>query len=167
MGSRLARRPPDHLDAAVNEKRRRPPEPHISLFRPDRPGVRKVLGDLEAEIMEIVWARPRDRGTAVRDVFEILQRRRPVAYTTIMTTMARLARKKLLRAEKRGQTYFYVPTVTENEFVSGFVGRILENLLVSFTGAAVERLRALRDPRTAARARRLLTRITRRRRTEE
>ena len=33
-------------------------EPDISVFRPDRPGVRKVLGDLEAEIMELIWARP-------------------------------------------------------------------------------------------------------------
>ena len=27
-------------------------EPEITQFRPDRPGIRKVLGDLEAEIHE-------------------------------------------------------------------------------------------------------------------
>jgi len=42
-------------------------EPDISVFRPDRPGIRKVLGDLEAEIMELIWARPVDQGTTVRD----------------------------------------------------------------------------------------------------
>lgn len=31
-------------------------EPEITVFRPDRPGIRKVLGDLEAEIMEVIWA---------------------------------------------------------------------------------------------------------------
>lgn len=31
-------------------------EPDITVYRPDRPGIRKVLGDLEAEIMEFVWA---------------------------------------------------------------------------------------------------------------
>lgn len=33
-------------------------EPAISVFHPDRPGIRKVLGDLEAEIMELIWSRP-------------------------------------------------------------------------------------------------------------
>lgn len=29
-------------------------EPEITSFRIDRPGIRKVLGDLEAEIMEVM-----------------------------------------------------------------------------------------------------------------
>ena len=47
-------------------------EPDISVVRPDRPGIRKVLGDLEADIMELIWARPLNQGTTVRDVFEVL-----------------------------------------------------------------------------------------------
>ena len=62
-------------------------EPDISVFRPDRPGIRKVLGDLEAEIMELIWARPTGQGTTVREVFEVLYERRRVAYTTAMNTM--------------------------------------------------------------------------------
>ena len=31
-----------------------------------------LLGDLEAEVMELIWSRPPDQGTTVRDVFEIL-----------------------------------------------------------------------------------------------
>lgn len=151
----------------MRSHKRQSDQPEISVFRPDRRGVRKVLGNLEAEIMEIVWARPPDQGAAVRDVFAVLHRRRPVAYTTVMTTMARLAKKRLLRAEKHGQAYVYFPMVSEEEFVSGFVGRILENLLVSFSGATIERLRALADPRAAARARRLLAKLARRRRAEE
>jgi len=124
--------------------------PDISVFWPDRPGIRKVLGALEAEIMELVWARPTDQGTTVRDIFEILHERRRIAYTTVMNTMARLAKKQLLRVEKRDQAYVYYPEVTQQEFVSRFVGRILENLLVSFSGATLESLNALPDPQTAA-----------------
>ncbi|MGH2588960.1 MAG: BlaI/MecI/CopY family transcriptional regulator, partial [Dehalococcoidia bacterium] len=69
--------------------------PEISVFRPDRPGIRSVLGDLEAEIMEFIWARPAGEGTTVRDVFEVLYERRRIAYTTVMNTMARLAKKNL------------------------------------------------------------------------
>lgn len=142
------------------------PEPDITVFRPDRPGIRKVLGDLEAEIMELVWARPTDQGTTVRDVFEVLYERRRSAYTTVMSTMARLARKHLLRVEKTDQAYVYYPNFSRDEFVSRFVGRILENLLVGFTDVTVASLQQLSDPRAAERARALLDEITRRR-TEE
>ena len=139
-------------------------EPEINVFRPDRPGIRKVLGDLEAEIMEVVWQHPRDEGTTVRDVFEVLYERRRTAYTTVMNTMTRLARKNLLTVEKRGQAYIYRPKLTEQEFISRFVGRVLEDLLVSFAGPTLESIGALSDPEAAARARALLDEIARRRR---
>lgn len=142
-------------------------EPDITVFRPSRPGIRKVLGDLEAEIMELVWARPAGEGTTVRDVFEALYRRRRIAYTTVMSTMARLARKNLLRADKHGQAYVYYPKFTAEEFASRIVGRILENLLVGFAGTTIEGLQAIHDPKVAARARQLLDEIARRRRAEE
>src|SRR5438477_12695376 len=142
-------------------------DPDISVFRPDRPGIRKVLGDLEAEIMELVWERPTGQGTTVRDVFESLYERRRIAYTTVMTTMARLAKKHLLRAEKVDQAYVYYPAFSQEEFVSRFVGRILENLLVGFSGPTLQHLGALADPRVAARARQALDDIPRRRAAEE
>ncbi len=146
-------------------------EPEISVFRTARPGIRKMLGDLEAEIMEVVWARPPGQGTTVRDVFELLyeQRRRAkdtIAYTTVMNTMARMARKHLLRVEKDDQAYVYYPTLSREQFVARFVGRILEDLLVSFSGPTMETLRGLSEPGAAARARELLDEIARRRAAE-
>jgi len=148
-------------------------EPDISVFRPDRPGIRKVLGDLEAEIMELIWARPVGQGTTVRDIFETLYERRlsdkraRIAYTTVMNTMTRLAKKKLLRVEKQDQAYIYYPNFTQQEFVSRFVGRILENLLINFSGATLEQLDTLPDQQAAAQARQMLDEITRRRALEE
>ena len=148
-------------------------EPDISVFRPDRPGIRTVLGDLEAEIMELVWSRPEGSGTTVRDVFEILyerrmsDERRRISYTTVMNTMARLAKKNLLRVEKRDQAYIYFPNLTKPEFVSRFVGRILENLYANFSGATLEGLEALPDQETATRVRQQLDEIARRRALEE
>ena len=142
-------------------------EPDISVFRPDRPGIRKVLGDLEAEIMELIWARPPGQGTLVREVFEILYERRRIAYTTVMNTMTRLAKKRLLRVEKHDQAYVYYPNFTQQEFVSRFVGRILEDLFVNFSGATLEGLRALQDHEAATHAHQLLDEIVRRRAEEE
>jgi len=126
-----------------------------------------VLGDLEAEIMELVWARPVEQGTTVREIFEILYERRRIAYTTVMNTMTRLARKNLLRVEKKDQAYVYYPNFTQQEFISRFVGRILEDLFVNFSGATLEGVSALPDQETAARARALLDEIARRRAAEE
>lgn len=142
-------------------------EPDISIFRPDRPGIRKVLGDLEAEIMEIVWARPAIQDTMVREVFEILYDRRRIAYTTVMNTMTRLAKKNLLRVEKDDQAYVYYPVFTQQEFVSRFVSRILEDLFVNFSGATFESLNSLRNPQTAAKIRLLLDDIAHQRKLEE
>src|SRR6266436_6402711 len=148
-------------------------EPDISVFRPDRPGIRKVLGDLEAEIMELVWSRPEGSGTTVRDVFEILyerrlsDERRRIAYTTVMNTMTRLAKKRLLRVEKQDQAYVYYPNFTQQEFVSRFIERILEDLFVNFSGATLESLGKLPDQEAAAHAYELLDEITRRRAEEE
>src|SRR6266566_4084860 len=77
----------------VDEQRSKPvtAEPEISVFRSDRPGIRKVLGDLEAEIMEVLWERPINQGTTVREMFEVLYERRHMAYTTVMSTMTRMA----------------------------------------------------------------------------
>lgn len=141
-------------------------EPEINVVRLDRPGIRKVLGDLEAEIMELIWTRPAGAGTTVRVVVEALHERRHLAYTSVMTTMARLARKNLLRVVKDDQAYLYYPTVTREEFISRFVGRVLEDLLASFAGSTMSGLAALPDPAAAARARALLDEIARRREEE-
>ena len=147
--------------------------PNINVFRSDRPGIRKVLGDLEAEIMECIWARPAGQGTIVREVFETLYERRQaenrprIAYTTVMNTMTRLAKKNLLRVEKQDLVYVYYPNFTKQEFISRFVGRILEDLLVNFSGATLEHLNTLPDQQAATQARQLLDEITCRRALEE
>jgi len=123
-------------------------EPEIAVFRPDRQGIRKVLGDLEADIMEYIWEQTAKtgKGILVREVYEAFRLRRSIAYTTVMSTMARLARKHLLRVEKVEAAYLYTPILSKDEFIDNFVSRILENLLVSFahtTEAQLERLSAI------------------------
>ena len=142
-------------------------EPEISVFHPGRSGIRQVLGDLEAEIMELIWTRPVEQGTTVRDVFEVLYERRRLAYTTVQSTMNRLAKKRLLRAATEEHTYLYYPTLTEPQFVSGFTSRVLEGLLSNFIGTTQEQLLISSDPQTVERTRRLLEEITRRKSMQE
>jgi predicted transcriptional regulator len=140
-----------------------PLELDITLFRLGRPGISKVLGNLEAEVMELIWARPVEDGTTVRDIFEILYPQRHLAYTTVMTTMTRLAKKQLLQVEKREQTYIYTPTLTRQAFISHLINRVLEDLLVSFVETAPAEQDSRSDHDASAHFQKLLDEITRRR----
>lgn len=111
---------------------------HIaSIFVPRGRGIRKVLGDLEAEVMEVIWVRGE---VSVRDVYQVLRRRREIAYTTVMTTMARLAKKRLLTQIKSGLAYQYRPAVTREAFKASVVGEVLDGLLDGFGDSVMAQL---------------------------
>ncbi len=83
------------------------------------------LGELEAEIMRIVW----DRGeVSVGEVRRALAPRRDSAYTTVMTVMTRLLGKGLLQRHKEGRAYVYRAAAEQEEvagsLLSSFVGRL-------------------------------------------
>ncbi len=65
------------------------------------------FGPLEGEVMEVVWAAAEP--ISVRAVVEALNqgRREPLAYTTVMTVMGRLAEKHRLTRRKAGRGYLY------------------------------------------------------------
>ena len=65
-----------------------------------------LLGPLETDVMEMVWSL---EDATVRDVHASLAARRDLAYTTIMTTMARLAAKGLLERDTSGLAHRYRP----------------------------------------------------------
>jgi predicted transcriptional regulator len=100
-----------------------------------------ALGPLEHAVMRIVWAYAAP--ITVKQVHEALSADRAVAYTTVMTTMVRLAEKGLLtRASrtvegrsKRGVAYHYTSAVSRAELLRTAV----EQLLTRFDADEVER----------------------------
>jgi len=134
-----------------------------SAFHPNRAGIRKVLGDLEAEVLELVWERSGESGVTARDLYEELRQRRPIAYTTVMTTMQRLHKKGLLECDRQEQAYVYSPRMDREQFIERFVGRILDDLLASFSGATLSHLSSAADPGERERVAELLARIVERR----
>ena len=107
-----------------------------SAFHVGRPGLRKLLGDLEADIMEEIWRRG-DAEVAVRDVHAALEPTRPLAYTTVMTVMGNLAKKGLLSVRRDGKVHFYRATQTREAFTEGAVARIVDDLMSDFAGPAL------------------------------
>ena len=80
----------------------------------------------ELELMKIVWVR--DEGVTVRDVYEELRTRRPVAYTTVMTNMKTLELKGHLKATLQDRAHLYRATRPKQqvikELVHDFVTRV-------------------------------------------
>jgi predicted transcriptional regulator len=72
-----------------------------------------VLGALEGEVMRVCW----DTGNpvTVRRVLDELNtdRAQPLAYTTVMTVMSRLAEKGVLHRTPQGRGYAYAPTAAD------------------------------------------------------
>jgi predicted transcriptional regulator len=71
------------------------------------------LGPLEAEVMAVLWAS--DRPMPVRDVVRAVNAGRgsPLAYTTVLTVMTRLAGKKVLARSRTGREYRYTPVAAD------------------------------------------------------
>jgi predicted transcriptional regulator len=104
-------------------------------FDPWKKGLRKILGDLEADVMEAIWALGR---ATVHDVHQRLaDAHRELAYTTVMTVMSRLAEKGLLEKRKDGAAYVYMPAASKEEFTKRTVGTVLSELLDDFNAPAM------------------------------
>lgn len=71
------------------------------------------FGPLEKEVLDIVW----DHGCScsVRDIFCILETRRGLAYTTIMTVMNRLVEKGALQRVRQGKAHSYTALLSKQD----------------------------------------------------
>jgi predicted transcriptional regulator len=93
-----------------------------------------VLGPLEAEIMDVVWD---DQEVTVRDVHKRLSRGRPIAYTTVMTTLGRLTDKGLLRRIEDQPAHRYTAIVSREQYARSTVKSVVDWLLGHFPDPAV------------------------------
>ncbi|MGD9681502.1 MAG: BlaI/MecI/CopY family transcriptional regulator [Candidatus Obscuribacterales bacterium] len=101
-------------------------------FRFNQVGLKKFLGDLECEIMELAWKLAKPVVT-VREVYDALRKKREIAYTTVMTTMVRLSEKELLKiVDKVGLANCYTPAQTRDEFIRSSVDHVLEIFFKEF-----------------------------------
>ena len=63
----------------------------------------------------------------MRDIYLAFEER--IAYTTLMTTLDRLYKKKLLTRRKDGRAFIYLPAVSSDELEQGIREDIIDGLL--------------------------------------
>lgn len=84
------------------------------------------LGPLEVSVMEILWSQGESN---VRDVTDRLMR--PLAYTTVMTTMDRLYKKNLLDRRKADRAFLYAPSMSRAEWEGKRTGKWVADFLAN------------------------------------
>ncbi len=82
------------------------------------------VGPLEERLLDVLWS----RGSAT--VRELVDESCPdLAYTTVMTTLDRLFKKKLLDREAEGRAFRYTPRFTREELHREAAGEAFRQLL--------------------------------------
>ncbi|MDQ5846598.1 MAG: BlaI/MecI/CopY family transcriptional regulator [Acidobacteriota bacterium] len=82
------------------------------------------LGKLEREVLTEIWQREE---VSVRDVFLAFDKR--IAYTTVMTTLDRLYKKRLLDRRKEGRAFVYCAVISSEELELGIREDLIDGLL--------------------------------------
>jgi predicted transcriptional regulator len=85
-----------------------------------------MLGPLEILVMETLWRRGESN---VRDVVDCLER--PLAYTTVMTTLDRLYKKGMLLRRMSHRAFYYAPRSSRAEWEQKRAGDLVAGFLSS------------------------------------
>jgi len=114
----------------------------------------RLLGPLEGRIMRLVWAGRLAEPFTVRDVH---LRLRDLAYTTVMTTVARLADKGLLSADEasHGRAYRYRLALPPAQFLRRSSEEQVDDLVARFGDVALAAFAGRLNTLTPAQRRRL------------
>lgn len=96
------------------------------------------LPGLELECMKVFWDGSVEM--SVRDVRDRLHAHRPLAYTTVMTLLDRLARKGAVSRRKLGRAHLYQAVFTRAAAREMAVARLLENFFGGSRESLLEHL---------------------------
>lgn len=102
----------------------------------DYVGIRKglsgqSLGELEAQILDIIW--DLEPPVSTTQVFKVMYPRRELSYSTIMLTMAKLARKGMLTQKRTGDkktdAFIYRPIITREQMGVALLNSVSHQIL--------------------------------------
>jgi predicted transcriptional regulator len=86
-------------------------------------GVR-AFGELEAAIMDQVWAA--GRPVLVREIHDGLRPEREPAYNTVLTVVEILYRKGWLARDRDGRAYRYRPTASREDYTADLMREVFD-----------------------------------------
>lgn len=117
----------------------------IRAFQLDARGLARVLGSLEAELLECLWTLTTENTSsspgAWVTVHDVLRALGPGAhYKTVQTVLNRLVEKGLLARRDQNRPHTYHPTMTRDELLTSVTRTILQGLVSDFGDVALAQL---------------------------
>lgn len=106
-------------------------------FRLTKAGLGRSLGDLEKDIMDILWLKGEATG---KEVFLEVRHSRNIAITTVLTVLERLAKKGIVQKVKGESVFLYTPTLTRTEFADRVSQEVMKGILDISASSAVASL---------------------------
>lgn len=100
----------------------------------------------ELEILDLLWER---EAATVREIHEIINERKPTAYTTVLKTLQIMDEKNLVERDKAAKAHVYRPMQEQTETQKNLVADLLEK---AFRGSALRLVQHVLEakPATAA-----------------
>ncbi len=95
----------------------------IQFFKLQESGLTHIFGELEAKLMEAVWALDKPN---VKEVIDYLGG--DLNYKTIMTVLNRLVDKNVLKREKFGRYFIYFPTISRDELLADVFDQMVRGM---------------------------------------
>ncbi len=103
----------------------------------------RVLGHLEHEILNVLWAKGEASGKAV---FAEIRHTREIALTTVLTVIERLAKKGFVKKVKGESVYIFKPAYTRDGFAREVSQGVLKGIFhISASGVAASFVDILAD----------------------
>jgi predicted transcriptional regulator len=95
----------------------------IHFFKLKEKGLTHIFGELEAKLMEAVWALDHPN---VKDVIDYLGG--DLNYKTTMTVLNRLVEKKVLERHKSGRFFIYLPIASREELLANVFDQMVRGM---------------------------------------
>lgn len=75
---------------------------------------KKRLPDSELEVMQMIWQS--EIPVSRMEIERRMQEKHPMAQTTLLTLLSRLAKKDFIKIEKQGRCSYYYPLVSQADY---------------------------------------------------
>lgn len=95
------------------------------------------LGELELEVMKILWERGR---SSVLQVSEQLSKQKDYARTTVLTIIQRLHKKGFLKRKKEDGVYRYEPTQKRQQVMGTLLNQFIDRVFDGSSTSLVQQL---------------------------
>ena len=137
------------MSANTNNRGQKPKEQLVATLK-------KLLGSLELQVMEFMW---QTEEATVQQVVKTIKRKRPIAYTTVMTVMGHLVDKGLLSRTMEGKRYRYLVARSRDEFLLDSSRSMIHTLVNDFGDLAIAQFLGEIDNVDAGRLEELRSRV--------